>query len=111
MHLGEIEESMKKLIVLMIVLFPVTAWAGGHHVPRKDICSRINSEAGELLTYMNDNFIKQHSASMCKSGRVPERGYKATDQCRRDLEDATRQIESDLKILAEWGSVYNAFCK
>ena len=52
---------MKKLLVLMIVLFPVTAWAGAHDIkkPRKVLCDDLYQNAPEKLRTIEFlNFMK-----------------------------------------------------
>ena len=98
---------MKKLIVLMIVLFPVTAWAGAHDKKtRAELCADLNQIGTEYLLMMDswEQDIKKvegkhelQNPLTEKEGDTLLRLYKALDK--------------DRKVAAEYAVIYSAFCK
>ena len=89
---------MKKLIVLMIVLFPVTAWAGAHVQKSKaELCADINKSATSKLQFLN----KLNTLLADEVGKGDKSGPRIV---RERLNNTRREI-------AEYAAIYNAFCK
>ena len=89
---------MKKLIVLMIVLFPVTAWAGAHVQKSKaELCADINKSATSKLRFLN-------KMNMFLADEVGKGGKSGPRIVRERLDDTRREI-------AEYAAIYTAFCK
>ena len=92
------EELMKKLIVLMIVLFPVTAWAGAHVQKSKaELCADINKSATSKLRFL-------HKMKTLMSDEVGKGGKSGARVVRERLDNTRREI-------AEYAAIYTAFCK
>lgn len=92
------EELMKKLIVLMIVLFPVPAWAGAHVQKSKaELCADINNSATSKLRFLN----KMNTLLSDEVGKGSKSGPRIV---RESLDNTRREI-------AEYAAIYTAFCK
>ena len=87
---------MKKLIVLMIVLFPVTAWAGAHDIqkPRRVLCDELYQSAPKKL---NEIAFNTHRYNQ-KDDVILKDFYK-------------RRINNLRQKLAHEAVIYTAFCK
>ena len=89
---------MKKLIVLMIVLFPVTAWAQSYK----------EKSPGELCT----NLYRGAFITLEMMDRVNFVGLRAMDEKRFEDVKNSQKLEGEArKRLAEEGAIYSAFCK
>ena len=89
---------MKKLIVLMIVLFPVTAGAGAHvQKSKEELCADINKSATSKLRFLN-------KINTLLADEVGKGGKSGPRVVRERLDNTRREI-------AEYASIYTAFCK
>ena len=92
-------ELMKKLLALMIVLFPVTAWAGAHDIkkPRKVLCADLYQNAPDKLRTIEFlNFMKNKAEK--------QKAFSLSVKYKNELQDLRQQ-------LAQEATIYRAFCK
>jgi hypothetical protein len=88
---------MKKLIVLMIVLFPVTAWAGAHDKKtRAELCAQMDRSA---------------TFSLQQIDRLESLGSKALGKDESQAKRWFRYMKEQRAQLAEEAAIYSAFCK
>ena len=88
---------MKKLIVLMIVLFPVTAWAGAHDKrTRAELCAQMDRSATRSLQQI-DRLGSLGAEALMKDESQAEKWFRYMKEQRADL--------------AEEAAIYSAFCK
>ena len=91
---------MKKLLVLMIVLFSVTAWAGSHEYiekPRRVLCDDLYQSApGKLRAIGRVNYL-YNAAKKSKNSSLAAFYKNETKEARQEL--------------AQEAAIYTAFCK